>query len=163
MNKIQRFFGILFSLSVVLAACSDSGEGKITSDMLNYPGDEGPQPKISFDSMEYHFGRVAIGQSVDWTFRFKNTGEAPLVLSQVTTSCGCTTIKDWTNTPIAAGEEGFIVANLNTTNLSGQIHKTVYVLSNTLPAVNNLELKGEVVGKDVKDKSQQAVEMKRTY
>lgn len=131
--------------------------------MLNYPGDEGPKPVIRFDSLEHHFGKVAIGQSVDWTFRFKNTGEAPLVLSQVTASCGCTTIKDWTKTPVASGEEGFIVANLNTTNLSGQINKTINVLSNTIPAVNHLELVGEVVGKEVKDKSQQAVEMERTY
>jgi hypothetical protein len=163
MNKSYAFTLCAFMLVLFLGACSDNGEGKITSEMLNYPGDEGPKPVITFDSIEHHFGKVAIGSPVDWTFHFKNTGEAPLVLSQVTASCGCTTIKEWTKTPIAEGEEGMIVVNLNTTNLSGQIHKTINVLSNTLPAVNYLELKGEVVGKDIKDKSQQAVEMERTY
>jgi hypothetical protein len=163
MNQVHKISFIAILLSTLIGACSNSGEENITSDMLNYPGDNGPKPVISFDSLEYHFGRVAIGQSVDWTYRFKNTGEAPLVLSQVTASCGCTTIKEWTKTPIEAGGVGEIVVNLNTTNLSGQVHKTIYVLSNTLPAVNHLELLGEVVGKDIKDKSQQAVEMERTY
>ncbi|MDZ4752174.1 MAG: DUF1573 domain-containing protein [Flavobacteriales bacterium] len=150
-------------LSGVLFSCSDSSNGEITTDMINYPGDEGPKPIMTFDSIEHHFGKVAIGDPVNFTYRFKNTGEAPLALAHVNPSCGCTVIKSWPKEPIMPGAVGEIVGQLNTTNLSGFVKKNISILSNTIPAVTYLDLLGEVVGKEVPLNNKQAVEMERTH
>ena len=94
----------------------------------------------------YDFGKVAEGEIVEYSYRFKNTGNKPLVVTNVSASCGCT-VPEKPEEPIKPGEIGFIKVKFNSENRPGQVHKTVTVSSNANPPFQELLLKGEVTGK----------------
>jgi hypothetical protein len=120
--------------------------------MIHFPpsggGDAENAPVITFDSMICHFGTLAIGDKFPHTFHFTNTGNAPLIITQVNPSCGCTTAKDWPQQPIAPGETGQISIEFNSNGNSGNVDKSISVLTNCIPAVEVLRLQGSVIGVD---------------
>src|SRR5690606_19264730 len=63
--------------------------------------------RMEFDESVYEFGQVKEGEIVEHVFEFKNTGTAPIILSQVSASCGCTT-PSYTQTPVLPGKTGEI-------------------------------------------------------
>jgi hypothetical protein len=134
-----------------LLACQSDNK-QITSDMIHFPPSGGGQsenaPIISFDSTTCNFGTLAIGEKFPHTFRFTNTGQSPLIITQVNPSCGCTTDKDWPQQPIAPGESGQISIEFNSTGNSGKVDKSISVLTNCIPAVEVLRIQGTVVGVD---------------
>ena len=100
--------------------------------------------KIVFSETEHNYGTIQKGGDGNCTFSFTNTGDEPLILSNVRASCGCTTPK-WTQKPVMPGKTGEIGVRYNTNNVGG-FTKTITVTSN---AVNNsrlvLKIKGNVV------------------
>ena len=94
----------------------------------------------------YEFGKVAEGEIVEFSYRFKNTGTNPLVVTNVSASCGCT-VPEKPEAPVKPGEVGFIKVKFNSANHPGEAHKTVTVTSNANPPFTELLLKGEVIGK----------------
>ncbi|MDV6168754.1 DUF1573 domain-containing protein [Flavobacterium sp. DG1-102-2] len=81
------------------------------------------------------------------TFEFTNTGDAPLIIKDVKSSCGCT-VPSWTKDPVAPGKSGKIEVKYNMN--PGPIRKTITVQSNAVnhpDGVVALKLKGEVVEK----------------
>jgi hypothetical protein len=97
----------------------------------------------------YNFGKVTDGEIVTFNYRFKNTGNKPLIVTNATASCGCT-VPEKPEAPIQPGETGFIKVKFNSEHRVGQAHKTVTVSSNAEPAFPELLLTGEVIEK--KDK-----------
>jgi len=82
------------------------------------------------DSTHQNLGKVKEGQVVEITWRFKNTGNKPLIISSVSASCGCT-VPDKPEQPIAPGGEQIIRAQFDSKGRLGQQHKDVYVEANT--------------------------------
>jgi hypothetical protein len=82
------------------------------------------------DSSYRDFGSITEGQKLDVSFRFRNTGNMPLVIARVQPSCGCT-IAEQPKAPIAPGAEGQIRATFNSDGRAGVNHKTLFVNSNT--------------------------------
>ena len=97
----------------------------------------------------YNFGKVAEGEIVEYNYRFKNIGTKPLIVTNVSASCGCT-VPEKPEQPIKPGETGFIKVKFDSKNRVGSAHKTVTVSSNAEPAFPELSLTGEVTAK-VKD------------
>lgn len=64
-------------------------------------------PQINFDQIRYDFGEINQGDTVDYKFKFLNTGNAPLVVNNVKATCGCTQ-PSYPFIPIEAGEEGHV-------------------------------------------------------
>ena len=60
------------------------------------------QAKIEFEEVKHDFGDIPEGPKSSYTFKFKNTGNEPLVLQNVRASCGCT-VPEWSKEPIAPG------------------------------------------------------------
>jgi len=149
MMIIRRMLVACAAALLLLSGCSTDNR-QITSDMIHFPpsggGDAEQAPVITFDSTICHFGTLAIGEKYPHTFRFTNTGNAPLLITQVNPSCGCTTAKDWPKQPIAPGETGQISVEFNSNGNTGQIDKSISVLTNCIPAVEVLRLQGTVVG-----------------
>ena len=94
----------------------------------------------------HDFGEISEGAIVEFNFRFKNTGTAPLVVTNVSASCGCT-VPEKPEQPIRPGETGFIKAKFDSDKRPGETMKTVTVTSNTSPAFPELILKGKVLPK----------------
>ena len=100
-------------------------------------------PAITFEEVKYDFGSVAQGGTVDHTFKFKNTGTAPLVISNIGVSCGCTT-PEWTKDPIAPGKTGSIAAHFNSAGKMGMQNKVLTIESNATAGSTTVSLVGEV-------------------
>ncbi len=97
----------------------------------------------------YDFGKVLEGEIVQYNYRFKNTGTKPLIVTNVSASCGCT-VPEKPEQPIQPGEIGFIKVKFDSKHRVGQAHKTVTVSSNAEPAFPELLLTGEVTEKKEK-------------
>ncbi len=145
-NMTARFASLVFlvALTGMLAvSCSgkkESGEGKEAA-----AGGSLPVFTLREES-SYDFGKIKEGEIVEKSFAFKNTGEGPLVISNISASCGCTT-PEWPKDPIAPGAESTILVRFNSTGKSGPQNKTVTITANTEPAVTELYIKGIVEGK----------------
>ncbi|WP_319805315.1 DUF1573 domain-containing protein [Hymenobacter latericus] len=101
-------------------------------------------PAISFTEMKYDFGKIKQGDVVEHTFKFKNTGTAPLVISNIGTSCGCTT-PDWTKDPIMPGKTGSITAKFNSAGKLGMQNKVLTIESNAAGGSTMVSLVGEIL------------------
>jgi hypothetical protein len=107
--------------------------------------------KIAFDEKTHDFGDIKQGDKVDYTFKFKNTGTEPVVISNVQTTCGCTAT-NWTKEPVAPGKTGEVSATFNSAGKMGQQNKvisvyynggmeTVSIVTNVLPAKTDASAK----------------------
>lgn len=112
------------------------------------PSSSNGDPKIlgefKFSKMDYNFGTIKSGQIIEHVFNFVNTGHAPLVISNITSSCGCA-IPDWTKTSVQPGKTGFVKVIYNSTNKNGAQSPTVTIQANTEPAVTRLRMSGSVI------------------
>lgn len=100
------------------------------------------QPKISFDQEKKELGYVLWRNPTAITFQFTNIGDKPLVISNVTTSCGCTKA-EWTQDPVPAGGTGEVTAVFDAEAI-GRFYKEVGVYCNASSTPIYLEFNGEV-------------------
>lgn len=105
--------------------------------------DPGSIGQFEFEEIEYDFGTINEGVVVEHEFEFTNIGQAPLVISNVQASCGCTS-PDWTKTPIKPGDKGFVKVSFNSAARPGVQSPTVSIQANTSPSVTRLRMKGTV-------------------
>lgn len=99
-------------------------------------------PEIKFEKETHDFGTIPQGIPVTYEFKFKNNGKTPLILTNASASCGCTT-PDWTKEPIKPGKTGFVKATYNAAS-PGEFTKSVTVQSNAKNSTVILYLKGNV-------------------
>jgi ribosomal protein L30E len=98
-------------------------------------------PVIQFNSLVHDYGNIYKNGNGVCTFEFKNTGKADLLLSNVSSSCGCT-VPEWPKEPIPPGKTASIKVSYNTSR-TGPINKNVFVDSNAGERVT-LNIKGNV-------------------
>ena len=107
-------------------------------------------PVITFEKTEHDFGKIHEEDGrVSTVFEFKNEGMAPLVLSNVRASCGCTT-PTWTKEPVEPGQTGSITVTYNPNGRPGRFQKTVTITSNASEPTKKVYIKGEVLPKQAK-------------
>ena len=103
------------------------------------------KPAIEFDEIVHDYGTFPEENGkVTCQFKFKNTGDADLILQKVRASCGCTT-PNWTKTPVKPGETGTIDVTYNASGRPGAFTKTITVTSNA--GEKRLSIKGDVIPK----------------
>ncbi|OBQ55805.1 DUF1573 domain-containing protein [Tamlana sp. s12] len=103
------------------------------------------QAKISFESDTIDYGTIEKGADGVRIFKFTNTGNEPLIISKVSSSCGCTIPKK-PKDPILPGKTGEIEVKYDT-NRVNPIRKTITVISNAETPTVALKIKGLVVEK----------------
>lgn len=107
----------------------------------------GPTTSIEFDETTYDFGTVQEGEKVTHMYKFTNSGNEPLIISNAKGSCGCT-VPDWPRDPIAPGETGEIKVVFDSKgkgSVEGQTQsKRVTLTANTDPVNTYLNIKGIV-------------------
>ncbi|WP_435134009.1 DUF1573 domain-containing protein [Formosa sp. A9] len=99
--------------------------------------------KIKFKSETIDYGTIEKGANGVRVFEFTNTGDAPLIVSKVTSSCGCTVPKK-PEEPIMPGKTGQIEVKYDTNRVM-PIRKTITVISNADTPTVALKIKGEVI------------------
>ena len=84
---------------------------------------------LKFESEKWNFGKIAEdGGNVEHKFVFTNATSKPIVILDVTTSCGCTT-PSYSRKPIMSGEKGEIVVSIDPMNRPGHFSKVASVLT----------------------------------
>lgn len=100
---------------------------------------------LTLPENSHNFGRIMeAGGVVSHRFIFENSGESPLVINKVRTTCGCTTPK-WTRNTVAPGEMGFVEVQFNPKGRKGSFHKTVQIQSTAKNSNMFLTIDGNVV------------------
>lgn len=104
-------------------------------------------PVMTFETTEFDFGSVKEGETVDYTFKFKNTGNFPLIINKATATCGCT-VPQWPKDPISVGQSGEIRVKFNSKNRKNLQTKYVNINANTKPATTRLKITGIVIERE---------------
>lgn len=111
---------------------------------LAFSQEKEPKGIIEFEATNHDFGTIREEDgSVTHSFSFKNTGDAPILIGRVKTSCGCTS-PGWTQTPILPGNTGFVKATYNPRGRPGSFHKRITVSSNATAPNIMLRIRGHV-------------------
>lgn len=138
-NSPVLFVAILVMFGLVSSCSSRSGkEAEIPANIVDNPntasGKTDPEnlPKIEFEKDFHDFGKIIQGEKVTFAFKFKNTGKAMLLISTVSTSCGCT-VSDYPKEPVKPGESGKIDVSFDSEGKRGPQNKTITVFANTQP------------------------------
>ena len=128
------------------------------------PAKEEPKSKsaeIQFTKTVHDYGTIFEGGDGECEFEFKNVGKEPLVLNNVTSSCGCT-VPNWPKDPIMPGKSSSIKVKYSTSRVGG-INKTITVISNAeenskveLRITGNVKIKEESAYPEKQPNSMQA-------
>ena len=100
-------------------------------------------PVMTFDCDLHDFGRLTSGESIAYSFHFRNTGNADLVINSCEASCGCT-VADYPRHRIEPNGEGYITITFNSAGKSGQQYQDVAVVTNAQPARQKLKIVAQV-------------------
>ena len=99
---------------------------------------------VSIIDSAFNFGKVTDGEKVEYNYRFINSGNKPLIISDAKASCGCT-VPEKPDAPIPPGQTGYLKVVFNSKGRVGDVHKEIVVTSNAYPAFPTLQLTGEVI------------------
>jgi len=127
---------------------SNQNAGNIPGTNTNAePASTGPLTAIQYESERYDFGTTDEGEIVKHSYKFKNTGNEDLVISNCRGSCGCT-VPTWPKEPVPPGGTGEIKVEFNSKGKPGHQTKRVTVTANTNPSETFIEITGDVKGKE---------------
>lgn len=139
---------LLFSFLVLLSACG-GGHNDVDVDLINNPksaegyNQSAKMPVMTFDQDLHDFGRLSAGENISYSFHFRNTGNADLIISGCSATCGCT-VPSYPKERIAPGADGYVTVSFNSTGKSGQQYQEVTVVSNAQPSRIKLKITAQV-------------------
>jgi hypothetical protein len=105
----------------------------------------GKMTAIKFDEMAFNWGKIKEGEKMTHIFKFTNTGNNDLIISDARGSCGCT-VPEWPKEPVKAGKSGELKVIFDSKGKAGEQSKTVTVTANTEPSNTVIMIKGSVEG-----------------
>ena len=102
------------------------------------------QPQIKFADTKQSFGFVKKGEQVKLLYNFTNTGNQPLIISDVKTECSCTKV-NFPKEPIQDGKTGTIEVLFDTSPTYDRQDRIVEILSNDKKSPTKIRFKGVVL------------------
>ncbi|MGA2823768.1 MAG: DUF1573 domain-containing protein [Bacteroidales bacterium] len=141
---------IIFCAGIIAFSLSSCNNNRISSDVIQNPntasgkGDLSRLPSFKFVEESHDFGRILQGETVSYPFKFKNAGKSDLIISDVSSSCGCTVLS-FPKTPIHPGQDGTIKVTFNSEGKHGFQNKNIVIVANTQPNTFILRIKAEVM------------------
>lgn len=136
--SIKTILSLLFSTFIIVGVTAQTY------------GPQGPITEITFENTEFDFGKIQEREVVKHVFTFTNTGDEPLILSNVKGSCGCT-VPAWPREPLMPGETSSITVEFNSKGKKGSRNQKVTITANTDPPQSFIYMKGEVTVDDEKE------------
>ena len=142
---------ILILVAAIIFASCGSADSSAEVDAAREAGSKQLTTVQWIDSVR-DYGRIIEGQKLAVSFRFKNSGDKPLIIESVHPACGCT-VADYPKQPLKPGEEGEITGEFNSEGREGQQHKEIAVTTNTATRTQNLVFEVTVAGRPQKEKT----------
>jgi len=130
---MKKFILVLMVVAVSVSSCGQVGKDASKNDTI---------AEMIFSETDHNFGVMEYKGNGTFEFIFKNTGKAPLIVTNVQTSCGCTT-PAWDRAPILSKKTGKIVVKYDTQRI-GPFTKSIKVFSNAKNSPVELLVRGEV-------------------
>lgn len=157
MRRISLISICLFSLFAVFSCNNNKtpittveppNPDKISQNIINIPASasgqpHGKLPKIVFTDTNFDFGTITAGAKVTHLFTFKNAGQADLVITGASASCGCTT-PTYPHGVKHPGDTGTISVTFDSSNKSGKVVKVVTLVTNCQPDHNYLTINANI-------------------
>lgn len=125
MKKLILFVALVFGIGVSANAQAKPAEFK-------------------FETETYDFGKIPLNKAAVYTFNFTNTGDTPLIISNVETTCGCT-VPEYSKTPIKSGEKGFVKVTITPVGAALPFNKQITLTSNARQTTKVLIIRGQSV------------------
>jgi hypothetical protein len=135
---MRKPFVLLFL--VVFAVTAIAQEAKSTAAKVT-------GPVLTFEKSTHDFGDIYQGDNVEHVFKFTNTGNEPLIISNIQVTCGCTA-PSWPKNPIPPGGKGEIKIGFNSAGKMGRQNKTVTVVSNAVNEDNLISFVTNILAKN---------------
>ena len=138
------------TLWLLLASCSSPSSEKVDASFIHIPGENpesgGPLAVWASDSID--LGLLAAGETIEIPYVLTNEGDAPLVISQVKPSCGCTVAQGWDKGPLAPGDARTITLTFDAGDRVGPVSEQATVATNAIPSSALLKFTARVLGPD---------------
>ena len=160
MKRWQSSFTLFIMAAFVFCTmgCDWGESGSVSTDLIHIPATASTAaptpaavPAIAFTDTLVELGIVSEGTQADVVFSFQNSGDASLILSDVSTSCGCTLAEQWPREPIQPGGTGEVAVRFDSRGRVGANRKEVFVVTNAVPSTTTLVLTAEVIGPSSKE------------
>ncbi len=144
---MKKMLFVLFAAGLFACQTADKNTGPALSQEEK---DKAARDSANFTTIEWldstvkDLGNIKEGQVVEVSYRFKNSGDKPLIIAGVTASCGCT-VPEKPEKPIAPGQVDVIKAKFDSKGRpKGENRKDVFVTANTKPE-SSIQLSFKVV------------------
>ena len=122
-------FFVAFTIAFLLTSCGNDpfskGEASSQSDAgsTNFA-------EMTFDKTSHDFGTINNGAAQETIFSYKNTGDSPLIVTDIKSTCGCTVPQGWSKEPLSPGESSQFTVKFNGKG-ANKVSKSVTVTANT--------------------------------
>ena len=144
MKKLILIVAVISAVS--FTSCKEDAAAKVSKENVvqaeTRDANSGKFPKMVFAESEFDFGTIDQGTNVEHVFKFTNTGDAPLVIVNAKSSCGCT-VPTYPKTPVAPGDSAEMLVKFNGSG-KNQVSKTVTVTANTETGKETIKIKAFV-------------------
>ncbi len=132
MKKV--ILGLSALCMVAFTSCKEDAASKIKSENVAVAAERdanaGDFPVIAFDKTEHDFGTIENGTPVETVFKYTNSGNSMLVVSNIKSTCGCTVPSNWTK-EVAPGETGEFAVKFNGKGNGNKVSKSITMTTNT--------------------------------
>ena len=145
MMKKSIFIGILAVFGAIVFSCESKKQAKKVEAVQEVKEEEpqGPFGKFEFMEESYDFGTITQGDIVTHVFKFRNTGDVPLVISKAKASCGCT-VPEYPKDPVAVNADGELTVQFDSKGKKDQQNKIISITANTQPDITKISIKAFV-------------------
>lgn len=147
--KAIRILALLLPMAL-LWSCGGNSNRDIDVDLIENPNSadgyntDTPMPKAVFDKDMHDFGRITEGEAISYSFHFRNDGNADMIISSCSATCGCT-VPDYPRGRVKPGGEGYVTVTFNSQGKQGQQYQEVTVNTNAQPSKYVLKITAQVV------------------
>ncbi len=134
------FVRLIATLSALLLGVAHAGEAPRpgSADITQASG-----PRLTVSEPSHDFGTVRQGRTQRHLFTLANAGTERLEITDIQSSCGCTTVGDWPKT-LKPGESAALPVELDTAQFLGPVAKAITIVSNDPAQETVLELKANI-------------------
>ncbi|GAA4830600.1 DUF1573 domain-containing protein [Algivirga pacifica] len=100
--------------------------------------------QMTFEEREFDFGEIKQGDVVEHVFTFTNSGEVPLKIMNVRTTCGCTA-PEWPKEEIMPGASADLKVVFNSKGKRGNQSKNITIQANVPNSIEQVRILANVL------------------
>ena len=127
-------FFVAFTITFLLTSCGNDPFSKVETKNVEVALQRDAVAtnfaEMTFDKTSHDFGTINDGQAQETMFSYTNTGDTPLVVTDIKSTCGCTVPQGWSRQPLSPGESSQFTVKFNGKG-ANKVSKTVTVTANT--------------------------------